>query len=103
MDTMARIEELCFRRGWTIYRLAKEAGLSQSTLSCKAGCDYNPRFATIEKCCRAFGITITEFFNDELLDDEFSLEERRFIADWRDLTPEMKITVEKLMEVLAQD
>lgn len=103
MDIMARIEELCLRRGWTRYQLAKETGLSQSTLSCKAGADYNPRFATIEKCCRAFGITIAEFFNDELLDDKFSLEERRFIADWRELPPEMRLSVGKLIEVLAQD
>ena len=31
---IARIQELCNARGWTYYRLAKESGITYSTLTC---------------------------------------------------------------------
>ena len=33
MDTHARLRRLLDERGWTAYRLAKESGLSESTLA----------------------------------------------------------------------
>ena len=93
MDLIARIQELLAQRGWSQYQLAKEADLSQSTISSLIKRGNTPTVPTIESCCKAFGITMAEFFDADLQDKEFTLEERKLISDWRNLTPEMKKAV----------
>ena len=93
MNLTARILELLDEREWTKYQLAKKANLSQSTISSLIIRGSTPTFSTIESCCKAFGITMAEFFNADLQDKELTLEERRLIRDWRNLTPEAKQAV----------
>ena len=64
MDTLERITQLCESRGWTKYRLSKEAGVSQNTISNLYRRKNSPTIATLEAICRAFNITLTEFFAD---------------------------------------
>lgn len=97
MDLIARIDELLLQRGWTKYQLAKEANLSQSTISSMINRGNNPTFSTIESCCRAFGITMAEFFDADLQDKDISLEERKLINDWRKLSPEMQNVVKQMI------
>ncbi len=103
MDLIARIEELLAQRGWSKYQLAKEANLSQSTISSMINRGNNPAVSTIESCCKAFGITMAEFFDVDLQDKEFSLEERRLIHDWRNLSPEMKNAVQQMISAAQMD
>lgn len=103
MDLIARIDELLVQRGWTKYQLAKEANLSQSTISSMINRGNNPTISTIESCCKAFGITLAEFFDADLQDKEFSLEERKFIRDWRQLSPEMKDAVQQMIAAALQE
>ena len=97
MDLIARINELLEQRGWSKYRLAKEANLSQTTITSMISRGNNPTVSTIESCCKAFGITMAEFFNADTQNKEFRLEERRLISDWRNLSPEMKMVVQQMI------
>ena len=97
MDLIARINELLEQRGWSKYRLAKEANLSQTTITSMISRGNNPTVSTIESCCKAFGITMAEFFNEDTQNKEFTLEERRLISDWRNLSPEMKMVVQQMI------
>lgn len=63
MDCVEIIKKLLDERGWSQYRLAKEADLSQSTISSIMLRGSTPTVKTIEHCCRAFDITIAEFFS----------------------------------------
>ena len=103
MDLIARIQELLAQRGWSKYQLAKEANLSQSTISSMINRGNNPAVSTIESCCKAFGITLAEFFDADLQDKEFSLEERRLIHDWRNLSPEMKNAVQQMISAAQME
>ena len=103
MGLIARIDELLVQRGWTKYQLAKEANLSQSTISSMINRGNNPTISTIESCCKAFSITLAEFFDADLRDKEFSLEERKFIRDWRQLSPEMKDAVQQMIAAALQE
>lgn len=103
MDLIARINELLVQSGWSKYQLAKEANLSQSTISSMINRGNNPTVSTIESCCRAFGITMAEFFDADLQDKEFSLEERKLISDWRQLSPEMKHAVQQMIAASRQE
>ncbi len=63
----------------------------------------NPTVSTIERCCAAFGISVAEFFSDELRDTDFTLEERKLISDWRNLSPEMKKAVVGMISAAQAD
>ncbi len=58
MDTQKRIRELMAERGWTDYRLAKEANLSHSTVTNMFNRNNAPTLPTLEAVCQAFGITL---------------------------------------------
>ena len=69
-DVLERISFLMSERGWSQNELAKRAGMTQSTVSSWYSRNYCPSVPTIERVCKAFGITLTEFF---LTDDDHSI------------------------------
>jgi transcriptional regulator with XRE-family HTH domain len=89
VDVSGRIEELMARRGWTVYRLCKESGLAQSTLSHIFRKDSEPTFSTLDAICKAFGITLGEFFSDRQL-VPLTEEQRDLLDKWAALTSEQK-------------
>lgn len=64
MDAQKRIRKLMEERGWTDYRLAKESGLSRSTVTNMFNRNNVPTLPTLEAVCKAFGITLTQFFSE---------------------------------------
>ena len=58
MDAQKRIKQLMSERGWTDYRLAKEANLSHSTVTNMFSRNNAPTPPTSE----AFAITLAQFF-----------------------------------------
>ena len=61
-DVLQEITKLRLERGWSEYELAKNTGLSQSTISTWYGKGQVPTIQTLEKVCRGFGITLSQFF-----------------------------------------
>ena len=57
MEVAKRILQLREERQWSEYRLAKEAGISQSTLSNLSSRGNNPSVYTLEKIAGAFGLS----------------------------------------------
>ena len=96
MDVLERLRRLMYERDWTEYRLAKESGLSQSTISNMFYRNTIPSVATLEIICRAFGITLAQFFADgnfvELTDEQYD-----FFNRWAALRPEQKRLVDELI------
>ena len=89
MDVTERIRKLMDQRNWTAYRLRKESGLAQSTLSHIFRKDSEPTISTLETICRAFGLTMGEFFAE----GEFvslTVEQRELLDKWAILTPKQK-------------
>lgn len=87
MDTHARLRRLLDERGWTAYRLAKESGLSESTLANIFKRNTVPSISTLEAVCRAFGISLAQFFAEcDLV--ELSPELKELFDNWVTLTPE---------------
>lgn len=48
--------------GWTMYKLAKESGLSISTINNIFARDTEPTYSVICKIAQGFGISLSEFF-----------------------------------------
>ena len=89
MDVLARLQELLEKRNWTMYRLAKESGLSDKTIANIYRRGTMPSIPTLEAICKTFGITMAEFFSEtETLDLSPDLKE--IFDQWPSLTPEQK-------------
>jgi len=59
-----RIRQLMAEREWTIYRLAQESGLSQTTISNIFKRNNQPSLPTVNAICDACGITLAQFFTE---------------------------------------
>lgn len=89
MDINKKIEKLRFQRGWSMYELAQEAGITQSTLTSMMQRGNPPKLETLSCICEAFGITLAQFFTE---DEELELlgkSEKELISLYRKL-PENK-------------
>lgn len=64
VDVLKKINDLRIKKGWSIYKLAEEAGLTQSTLSNMITRNSTPNIKTLEQICEAFGISLAEFFSE---------------------------------------
>ena len=62
MDIRQRLIELQEQHGWSDYKIAKEAGLSPNTVSNIYRRGNTPSMVTLEALCKAFGITMAQFF-----------------------------------------
>lgn len=89
MDTHSKLRQLMAERGWTAYRLAKESGLSESTLANIFKRNTVPSISTLESVCSAFGISLAQFFaeNDMV---ELTPELKELFDNWVSLTSEQK-------------
>ena len=102
VDVLERLQALMNARGWTMYRLAKESGLTESTIANIYRRNAIPSIDTLERICRGFGITLSQFFADgELV--ELSPELRAVFESWRTLTPEQKDATLRMMQAFNHD
>ncbi|EOU1153722.1 XRE family transcriptional regulator [Clostridium perfringens] len=72
------IQNLMDSKGWTKYRLAKEAGLGQSTVhEIMSGKKKSPNAKTLQKLATALGVTVDTFFNDDSIPNESKANKER--------------------------
>jgi transcriptional regulator with XRE-family HTH domain len=72
-----RIEQLRAERGWTVYKLAQESGLSETCVHRWIGTLTYPTIPALMRVCDAFCISLSEFFSKgdvvEVTGDKMSL------------------------------
>lgn len=67
---VARIRELCKKRGYAINKLATMSDVKQSTLdNIMRGLTKNPRVKTLHKIALAFNMTLAEFLDFDSLNN----------------------------------
>ena len=89
MNIRERLLQLQEQRGWSDYKIAKEAGLSPNTVSNIYKRGFTPSLATIELLCKAFGITMSQFFAEGNM-IETTPEMQELFEKWSSLTDEQK-------------
>lgn len=92
MNTHERLRKVLADRGWTEYRLAKEAKLSESTIMNIFRRNATPSIPTLEAICNGLGITVSQFFaENEMV--ELNPELKALFDGWVFLTPQQKAAV----------
>lgn len=99
MDVIKHLREMMKERQWSEYRLAKEAQLSQSTITNIFHRNTLPSVPTLKIICDAFGITLSQFFAEE---KAFSAAQLEVINDWEKLTLEQQALVRSIMKEFAK-
>ncbi len=90
MDIIQRINNLMEERQWSDYKLSIESGLSSSTIANIHRRNTIPSIPTLEAICDAFGITLSQFFNEGLVTVQLNSEQQELFTEWITLTKEQK-------------
>ena len=100
MDAQKRIKQLMEERGWTDYQLAKESNLSQSTVANMFNSNNAPTLPTLEAVCKAFGVTLAQFFSESKEPYVLMPEQQELFSRWSSLTDEQKRLLLNLMNTM---
>ena len=98
MDINKKIEKLRFQRGWSMYELAQEMGITQSTLTSIMRRGNPPKIETLQRICEAFGITLAQFFVEDELIEILTTDEKELISDFRKLPEDKKSALLTLLK-----
>lgn len=98
-DVIDKIYKLCEKKGYSLYRLAKEAHLSQSTVRNMSTKHTVPSIYTLSMICNALGITLSDFFRGA---EDISDDEMLFLSCYRKLSPERRKMVTEFLAFLEE-
>ena len=101
MNLQGRIRDLMNERGWSMYRLAKESGVSWSTIRHMFERNTEPTVPTLEAICRGLGISLETL----LLGDGFTVlddEQKMLLSKWSTLSTENKKILLSLLNTLSE-
>lgn len=100
-DVLKEITRLRLKRGWSEYELAKNSGLSQSTISTWYRKGQTPTIQTLDKVCKGFGITLSQFFAEGSTAIPLTAEQKEMLDNWSALDSPKKQTVKDLLKQLS--
>lgn len=92
-----KIEQLRTARGWTVYRLFQESGVSEATIHQWVNKNRMPTIKALQQICKAFAIELSDFFADSNT-VEMTPENKTLFDNWQLLTKEERIAVEAFMK-----
>lgn len=98
MDVQERLRELMTQRNWSAYRLAKQAGLSETTISNLFKRGQLPTIYTLERICDAFDITLCQFFAEENEAVTLNDKEKEVLSLWAALSYKNKELILYIMK-----
>ncbi|HIX25311.1 MAG TPA: helix-turn-helix domain-containing protein [Candidatus Lachnoclostridium avicola] len=102
INPLERIRGLCTERGWTYYQLSKASGIPYSTLNTMLHKDNMPSLPTLQKLCRGFGISLSEFFEAGRSQRGLTEDQSRCLALCTSLSPEDRKLALAFMKGLAK-
>ena len=89
-----RVIELYDKKQMSMYALSKKMGISRSSLSNLKKRGSTPTFYTLDRICDGLGITLAQFFSDDIGKLELSSELKKVLEIWESLTDKEKEVIE---------
>ena len=102
MDILMRIKQLRDERKWTNYRLCDEAGLPYVTITNMFSRGTQPSIATLTAICKAYGISLSQFFYNDEEYTPISDDERKMVNSYRQLSAKNRSAILNLMIALKE-
>ena len=91
-----KITSLCEKRDISKYRLSQLSGISQSSLGRSMAQENLPSLITLEKICTALGVTLSQFFQEDNLEN-LTEKQKEVLGIWNNLSTNEQ---EKVMSML---
>lgn len=93
-----KVDALRLSKGWTIYELAKKAGVAYTTIYTWRNRLSSPTLSLLEAICSAFEITVIDFLlnEDELM--ALTEEQKEVMRLWNTLSIDQKKSVIGIMK-----
>ena len=95
-----RILELCKQKNWSEYKLAQKANIPNSSINAMFKHNHVPTIHNLKKICDAFEITLSQFFDNKLFNNQDNKE--LYIQLWNDLADTEKQLVITYMHGLLK-
>ena len=89
MDVKKKLLELMQERHWSYYKLAKESGISWSTIRNMFDRGTEPTIPTLEAICKGLNISLEELLLGEDV-AKLTPEQRELLSNWKKLTDKDK-------------
>ena len=102
-DVIQHIQDLCKERNWSYYRLAKESDIPYSTLNNMMNRTNIPTIPTLQKLCDGFGITLSDFFQDQMEHPQLTDGQQEVIDLYNRLNHEKKNVLKAYMKGLLME
>lgn len=102
MDVLGRLHQLMEERNLNPYRLSKQCGLAQSTVSNMYKRNNIPTVPTLEILCKGLGITMSQFFAEETEPITLSAEQRLLLERYSALSLEEKKAVFSVIDAILR-
>lgn len=99
MDIKARLQAIMDERGWTMYKVAKEADIPWSTVRNMFKRNTEPSVTTLESICAGMGITLAQFFHSGC-SANLTDAQRQLVMKWNNLNEHDKKLIFDLMDSL---
>ena len=97
-DVLNTILEQRELRQWTEYKLAKESGIPQSTISGWYCRNLVPSITSLEKICKAFDITLSQLFSEGETPVTLTESQQKLLKHWSKLNEEQQNALLNLLE-----
>lgn len=97
-DILSTITKYRENRGWTEYQLAERSGLPQSTISSWYRKDMMPSVPSLDKICRAFGITLSQLFAEDDALVSLTDSQKQLLERWAKLDDEQQAAIFALID-----
>lgn len=98
MTVLERIYQLRIERNWSEYRLSEESGIAQTTISSWFRKNICPSIPSLEKICKAYNITLAQFFNWNNEPICLTDEQNKLINSWNKLSDNKKRIIIELLD-----
>lgn len=107
---IAAIKRFCEQKNMTPYALAKEAGISTSTISYLVNGKTKPQICTVLMLCNVLGVRISDLFDNNVVSTEISesgvqyitCEEEKLLNCYRGLSDRKKELLRIYVDMLQQ-
>ena len=101
-DILGEITRLRQERGWTEYELAKRTGIPQPSISTWYRKNQMITIPTLEKVCKAFDITLSQFFDEDEAAGVLTPEQREMLDYWSVLDEEQRKIILELLKQMGK-
>ena len=99
MDVLGKIRKYRIERNWTEYQLAENSELPQSTISSWYRKNQIPTIPSLEKICKAFGITLAQFFTEDYAEiTPLTKQQSELLHEWNKLTEKQQEIIVRLLK-----